>query len=180
MGLETIGVNDGKVKINGSGGVDPSYLLVIDADQLVSYGVAALDFSSSPTSEFPQNIDIPADSDIWDSANETLIENMILGQGNLWRIEFDYSGKNMNDVAGLSILLSNTLSGFVANRTVALPAGRTSDTDQEVLLYTIADAASLPAPLGTGQGYELTLNCNKALTITITSLVRHSFHHNNR
>lgn len=172
--------NDGKVKINGSGGVQPSLVLVANTPQVLDYGAAALDLSPSPITEFPQNILLPTDSDVWNDTDNTLIENPILGQTHNWRVIFDYSGKNLNDVASIDIRLVNPISGFATDDVIVTAEGRTADTDLQAYLTTIADSNSLPAPLGTGKGYELYFESNKALTITVKSVTRISDMHSSR
>lgn len=172
--------NEGRVKINGSGGVQPSYTLTANVDQVIDYGAAALDLSASPTTEWPQNIVSPTDGDIWNDANDSLIENPIPGQVHNWRVIFDYSGKPNNSNAGMTVFLRNPLSGFEAAFTLTLPSGRTADTNQIAILTTIADGASLPPPVGSGQGYELVFNSNLGLDITVTSVTRISNFHNER
>ena len=149
-------------------------------DSIVDYGTAALDLSSSPTNEWPQNILFPNDTLIWDSVHKTVWENLIAGQAHIWRVIFDYTGKNNNDVVGVDVSLKNPLSGFVTTNTVVLPEGTTSGTNQQALLITFADGASLPPPLGTGYGYNITFNANKGITTTVTSMSRISLQHYTR
>lgn len=176
--------NEGKVKVNGHMGIQPSYTLAINTDQIVYYGTGigsdTLNLSTAPTTEWPQNISTPVDSNLYNASDSTFYENFVLGQTHLWRVILDYSGKSTNDNVGLNVLLRNTLSGFESNATLTLPSGRTSDTDQQALILTIADDASLPPPFGTGVGYQLVLNCNKAITVTVKSVARISQQHSER
>jgi len=173
-------VGEGRVKINGSGGSQPTFSLVANVETVVDFGVLGLDFSSSPTNEWPQNVLVPSDSDIWRPISKSLIENTIPGQTHVWRVIFDYSGKNLNQLVGLDVILKNNLSGFIVQGTMTLPAGRTADSNQQQLLITIADGSSLPAPFGSGVGYQLLFRANRSLNIVVQSITRISQFHNLR
>jgi len=172
--------NDGKVKINGSGGIQPSYSLLADTEQIIDYPATPLNLSPSPTTQFPQNILVPSDLNVWLAGTKTFLENTVLGQKTEWRFIFDWSGKSMQAVVEVQVILRNTLSGFETKSIVVLPEGQTSGSNYSALLLTIADGNSLPAPFGTGQGYQLIFKSSTALNIVIVSSTRTSHQHNVR
>lgn len=175
--------NEGQVKINDGNGVKPIYTwsgagIPAGTFQQITYA-SPLGLSASPTTQWPQNITTPADSDLYDSVNDTFIENTVLGQVNFWRVIIHYSGKAGNIAAGIEVRIQNTLSGFLECAVVTLPRTSTAGT-VVLLLQTIADEASLPAPLGTGQGYEFALNTTDDITLEISSIVRSNYQKNHR
>lgn len=171
---------DGNVKIvNDSTGIPPFYALVPGVSTKLTY-TPPLVYAPSPTTEWPQNIANPSDSDIYDAVNDTFIENAILGQVHAWRIQFDYSGKNLNQVVGIDVCLENTLSGFKVCDTVVLPENQVAGVGEQAILITVADQDSLPAPVGLGQGYELTFVSTHNVAINVTNISRISNFHNRR
>jgi len=159
----------GQVKCNTGNSLKPTITNPSVYTQLVY--ASPLGFSSYPTNKWPQNIDVPADSDFYDFVNDTFIENTILGQINKLRIIVDYSGKPSSQDAGLRIRLRNTLSGFVLEDIAALDKESTSGS-VVFSLTTIADQASLPSPKGTGHGYEIHFICDENITLVVDSVVR--------
>lgn len=176
-------LNEGQVKLNTGNSLKPSYTWggidpPVGTWQQITYA-SPLGLSASPVTEWPQNITSPTDADLYDSVNDTFIENTVLGQVNFWRVILAYSGKAGNIAAGIEVRIQNTLSGFLEVHTTALP--RTSTTGCVALvLATIADAASLPAPFGTGQGYEFSLNSTDDLTLEVDSIARINYQKNPR
>ena len=165
--------NAGQVKINNGNSVKPTFTFNagnLDIYQQIIYALP-LGLSSYPTTRFPKNIDTPVDSDIYDSVNNTFIENTIPGQIQKWRFIISYSGKPTNKSAGVTVKLKNTLSGFVLASIITIPeksaSGFTSTT-----LTTIADSVSLPSPFGTGQGYVIEIVSDTEVEIIIESVTR--------
>lgn len=101
-----------------------------------------------------------------------LIENPKFGQPHAWRIIGTYSNKPSGNTGELVISLRNPVSGFNTSSNIAFPNGKTTGSFS-VLLYTIADSASITPP----NGYILTAQISFAdtnLNITINSITRFS------
>jgi hypothetical protein len=174
--------NAGEVKVNGAAGVKP----VIqwggggvnpnpnDPVQLV-YGAGALDISGSEITKWPANITTPQDSDFYDSANNTFLENTLIGQRHEWRFDFSYAGKGAGATTGIRFRLYNTNPASSLNLIYefTIPNERTSGGIL-VLFRTIADSVSLPPPIGNGQGYNIELTADDPITITLDSVLRSS------
>lgn len=166
--------NTGQVKINTGNSLKPTITVTagnVDTLQKVQYA-SPLGLSSYPTNKWPQNIDSPSDSDIYDSVNHTFIENTILGQIQHWRLIVSFSGKVNADTA-VRIKLSNPKppSTFVLEDVVVLTKTLTSGIFQ-VTFTSIADGLSVPAPIGNGQGYEIELTSDGACVFVVESLTR--------
>jgi hypothetical protein len=169
--------NSGQVKVNSSNSVKPTFALVSNVEQQLIYDATGpgviLDISGFPTTSWPQNITTPVDGDFYDSANNTFIENLVMGQINIFRIIFDFSGKSINDTPTLYFIIRNTLSGFEAKASIGIGSNQTSGTDLYSEVITIADGASLPpAGGGAGIGYELHLLSTENMTVTVDSITR--------
>lgn len=165
--------NEGQVKINDGSGVKPTFIFTnpnLDIFQQVTYN-SPLSLSASPVTQWPENIISPDENDIYDFVNDTFIENTILGQLNVWRLLFDFSNKSVGATTGIIVRIENTLSGFQTDYLVSIPDERT-DGRFSVFFYTIADSASLPAPFGAGQGYELSITSDDPIDIVLDSLTR--------
>lgn len=158
----------------------PTLVLASNVEQRIDYFTDPLSLSSSPTTEFPQNIVSPTDSDLWKTATSTLIENTVPGQAHWWRFIFDYSGKSINNNTGLELKLRNILSGFEGKSQITLPSGETNNNNFIATIITIADGASLPSPFGTGQGYQLWIESTSGITFELTSVTRISVQHFDR
>ena len=148
--------NNGQVKINDGNGIvagwgfgDPS---INGQWQSVIYNLP-LGLSSSPTTTWPETILNPTDDDIYDNANERFIENPVLGQSHLWRIQFEYL-KAQGPNTEFFFEIRNNLSGFILADYFLVQREGIPYFDL-VTTLTIADSASVPAPNGTGEGYEL-------------------------
>jgi len=171
----------GQVKVNDGNGTKFSHTFTGggggDTGTFVQLTYATpLGLSSSPTTTWPSNIASPTDADIYDSVNDTFIENTVLGQVHLWRVIVQYSGKSAGQSIGTVVKLENTLSGFTEEVVQTAPSDTTSGT-MTFLLTTIADSASLPAPFGTGQGYELSVTAYDPMTVVVDSVTRISNAH---
>lgn len=161
----------GQVKINDGNSLKPTLVDPAVFTQIVYASV--LGISAYPTTKWPQNVDVPVDGDVYDFVNDTFLENLIPGQVHMWRVILSYSGKAGAQDAVLSLRVQNTLSGFVEINSKALDKGSTSG-DLVFTMTTIADAASLPAPFGTGQGYEFSLLSDEDITLVVESITRFS------
>ena len=181
--------NDGAVKVNDGNGVVPGWANG-DADSInnqwqnLSYG-SPLGLSSFPTTSWPLNNPAPVDGDIYDVANETFIENTIPGQTNLWRIQCEFNKVGQGG-GRIQIEMRNTLSTFVIGDYVSIP-GALDEGEFSITFLTIADGASLPPPLGTGQGYEIRFMADNnnfqedpGNFLRINSITRVSLHYANR
>jgi len=172
--------NDGQIKINSGGGgvpVQPTYILVANVAQQVIY-TPTLNISAFPTSSPPLNVNggVFLDAHIYDFAAGPTVgkfqENAQLGQINIWRFILNYSNKQLNNTGVITVSLSNPLSGFVAKASFALPQGLTAENDRYSEIITIADAASLKAPLGTGNGYVCEVASTTNVDVVFTSITR--------
>ena len=181
--------NDGAVKINNGNLLLPGWRFG-DAESInnqwqnVAYA-SPLGFSSFPTTSWPQNIDTPTDADIYDSVNETFIENTIPGQTHIWRIQLQFDKQGSGGVR-LQVRLRNPISGFLVEDFVNFP-GALDVGEFNPLLVTIADSASLPAPFGSGQGYLLEVMADNnsfqsaaGNFLEIVSVTRISLHYSSR
>lgn len=125
--------------------------------------------SASPTTVYPYNS--PMDySAMWDSANQKLRENNILGQVHKWRIQGTYANKATGNNGQLQFRLHNTDSGFIVTSESTLPTGLTTG-NFTFELTTIADNDSLAA----GKGYILevvTSFADNNLIVNISSIMR--------
>lgn len=176
--------NDGQVKVNTGNGIRPRWdsttASINGVWQQVTYQ-APLGISSAPTTSWPANNPSPVDSDIYDFANNSFVENKIPGQVNFWRVQFGFQKGSSQTV--LDIRLSNPLSGFVLCTNFNTVAGQTIG-NFFVIFETIADGASLPPPFGTGFGYILEVRAdnnsyasNVNQFLQITSFTRFSAHY---
>lgn len=177
------GKNEGQVKINTGNSLKPTVTWgggspAPGVFQRIIYE-SALGFSAAPVTEWPENILTPQDSDIYDFVNDTFIENAVLGQVNFWRALFTFSGKQGNIAAGVEMKIENTLSGFMEEFITTLPRTATSGSFA-IVPVTVADGNSLPAPLGTGQGYKFSLNSTDNMTVVLESLTRVTYQKNQR
>lgn len=171
VGQLTVSFNNaGEVKVNGAGGVKPSFQWggggnPSPGDELqVVYGAGALDISGVEITKWPANITTPQDSDFYDGTNNTFLENTLIGQRHEWRFDFSYAGKNSGAQTGVRFRIYNTNPSSTLNLTGGLL----------VLFRTIADSLSLPAPLGTDQGYNIAITADDPITITLESVLRSS------
>ena len=165
----------GHVKINTGNGVNPILNLAANAEQDFDYTLP-LGISSFPTTTFPMMVASPSTSDIYDDVNNTFPENLVSGQWHLWRQELSYANKPNNQGSRVILRIYNPLSAFSFPVEINL-----ADTDTSgnfgFTFATIADAASLPSPLGTGVGYRFAAESETTLDLTLDSLVRRSEAH---
>lgn len=166
----------GQVKINTGNSVQPSFALTANTPQIFSYA-SPLGLSSFPTTTWPQMVGTPSDSDVVDFVNGTFLENLRSGQKHVWRFEFGYSGKPNNQTCQVIVRLYNSLSGFERFENIFLSDVSTSGSFKSDFI-TIADSASLPPPLGSGQGYLLEVISQRAMTIFLKDSTRFSDVHN--
>ncbi|WP_415326365.1 hypothetical protein [Chryseobacterium sp. MMS23-Vi53] len=169
--------NEGVVKINGgSAGAKPSWSNVAaNTTRQVSYS-SPLSFATWPTTCWPDN-SIVADTKILKNSNQ-FVENGVMGQVHQWRIIINYT-KNLNILSqDIRFILRNPISGFRSEISGVIPSSKTSG----ILVYnfiTIADGASLPPPLGTGNGYIIEWIASDIITtLSIDSITRISFQKN--
>jgi len=168
--------NEGVVKINAGGagaGTKPNWSNVsANTTRQVTYPLPLV-YATSPTTSWPENSLI---SDVKILAGNQFLENGVLGQVHQWRIIVNYT-KDANILSqDIRFILRNPLSGFRSEISGVIPSGKTSG----ILVYsftTIADGASLPAPIGTGGGYILEwVASDDITTISIDSVTRISYH----
>lgn len=168
--------NAWQVKILDGNWVTPQFVFVwwggsnLWVFQQVTYA-SPLWLSPSPTTTRPANITSPTDADIYDFVNDTFIENTVLWQVHQWRVNLQYSGKSSWQNSGISIKLENTISWFI-EETLVYAASATTSGHISVILNTIADGDSLPAPFGTWQWYEISVTAYDPMTIDVDSVTR--------
>lgn len=168
--------NEGVVKINAGGagaGTRPTYSnLAAGSTTQITYA-SPLVYASSPTTSWPENSTI-ADNKIFSGGQ--FLENEVLGQVHTWRIILNYTKNNNILSQDIRLVFRNPLSTFRTEVSGVIPSGKTSG----ILVYniiTIADGASLPAPLGTGGGYIIELIPSDTITsLNIDSVTRISSH----
>ncbi len=184
-----VDLDSGQVKINDGNGA-PAQWAFGDADSIdnqwqpINYALP-LGISAEPTTSWPQTMPAPTDADIYDSANGTFLENPVLGQVHFWRLSFEFfkaAGPNTE----VFFEIRNTLSGFVVNKRI-IAAVEGQPIFNVVSFITIADGASLPPPLGTGQGYEIRVFATNNLLqseagtyLRINAITRVSAHYSSR
>ena len=115
---------------------------------------------------------------IYNTVAGTWVENTVVGQTSLWRIQIRYTrtGNQNNREIVLRIRNPDPLSSFELEEARILPGGPPfNDFSYTFQFQTVADALSLPPPAGTGVGYELELQTIQAgLTIDEVQIVRTS------
>jgi hypothetical protein len=166
----------GQVKINTGNSVQPSFVLTANTPQIFSYA-SPLGLSSFPTTTWPQMVGTATDGDIVDFTNGTFLENLRSGQKHVWRFEFGYSGKPNNQTCGVVVRFYNSISGFERFENVFLSENLNTGGFKADFI-TIADSASLPSPLGSGQGYALEVTSELGMTVTLKDSTRFSDAHN--
>lgn len=170
--------NDGVVKINAGGagsGTKPNWTnTAANTTRQVTYALPLI-YASSPTTSWSEN-SLVSDAKIY-SGNQ-FIENGVMGQVHQWRIIINYTKSSNILSQDIRFILRNPLSGFRSEISGVIPSSKTSG----ILVYnftTIADGASLPAPLGTGGGYVLEWVASDTITtLSIDSVTRISFQKN--
>jgi len=143
----------GQVKVNSYNGVaedKPSQTITTTAANVLfgpftfEYG-ANLNFSSSPTNQFPIMDPNKNDASIWDDVNKKFRENNSLGQQTFWRFIFSYTRTSFQKVQ-VVFRLRNPDTGFETSRKIYFSEERIGATDtgfETIELITIADNASL-------------------------------------
>lgn len=167
--------NSGQVKINTWEWIKPTLVYsgwTVGDFQQITY-TSPLWLSGTPTTSWPKNVPLAdrGESDLYDFVNDTFLENKVPWQQNTFRVIVNFSGKWSGQLTGIIIRLENTLSWFVLEDTRTLP-NELTDWSMTFYLTTIADAASLPAPYGTGQWYEMSLYSDDPITLEIDSITR--------
>lgn len=145
--------NDGNVKINGgAGGVMPEWPNggPDSIDSTWQPIVYTTPLTLSGVTKWPNNIITPTDADVYLVGTNTFIENPVDLQVHLWRLQFEF--EKQSSQTNLEIRLMNPLSGFTLETFTNFASGLT-DGHLIATFVTVADSASLPPPLGTGQGY---------------------------
>jgi len=145
----------GQVKVIDGNGVKPSHnhTGASSVEQVINYATP-LTLAVSPTTTFPPMDTVADETSVWDDANSTFLENKMLGQVHLWRLIFNYNKNATGKKNLIRLRLYNALSGFSISNEHYL--SEEADAGSFVVIFeTIADSASLPTPLGTGQGYQV-------------------------
>ena len=181
--------NDGQVKMNDGNGIVAGWRFgdvesINGQWQTIKYA-APLGLSAFPTTSWPRNIATPTDADTYDFVNNTFLENPVPGQTHTWRIVIEYV-KSAGPNTDLFFELRNTLSGFSLEQYILAQKEQLPFMDL-IEFVTIADAASLPPPYGTGQGYEIRVQASNNLLqeeagdyLLMTSITRVSEHFTRR
>lgn len=154
----------------GSDITHPSYIdLSANVGNYVPFNFALteVELAPAPITNFPENETNPTitgifqddaftvapDGRIVGGTADSYLENASLGQVNFWRvIIYAYFDGDLSNEGHLELRIRNPQSGFVTSDTQYVPAPE-GIYELSFLLITIADGASLPAPLGSGNGY---------------------------
>ncbi|BFO67482.1 hypothetical protein [Chryseobacterium sp. KCF3-3] len=168
--------NEGVVKLNSGNGNKPTFLfrnsggIPLQTYQNIIYQSPinlSTDFSSSPTTSWPENILSPTVGDFYNSSTNRFLENPIGGQVHTWRIIVKYSNKNNGSVGNVTVNLSNPVppSTFSIDQTAIAPNGVTSG-NLVFYLVSIADNLSI------GSGYSLKIQSDTPMDAVIDSITR--------
>ncbi|WP_226064805.1 hypothetical protein [Kaistella polysaccharea] len=170
--------NDGVVKINsGAGGVKPSYSLNHSGN---SYGPKVqvlyntpLIFAPSPTTSWPEtSIPFPGNtSTIYQGttpATQRWRENPVPGQVHVWRVITTVTPGD-NATGSVRAIFENPDSGFNVTSVQVIPGGsKDAGNTLTFYFYTIAD----PDSLAPGAGYQLFVQSDISVTLTVESITR--------
>ena len=170
------GRNEGVVRIDGSNGNtnDKPVIAFTNADLNIYKYINYTTPLARPFAFWPENITPPiTDANIVRTynSNTTFVENSIIGQVHTWRINATFADKPSGTGGFITIRFTNPISGFILQQYVPCQTNTTS-ANFTVNFITVADQASLPAPLGTGSGYNILITTDVRLTITIQSITR--------
>jgi hypothetical protein len=180
VALSNINSYAGEVKVNGAGGVKPSIIwgsggVAVGTEVLLEYGAGSLDFSGDEIIKWPNNISSPQDADFYNDIEKSFLENTIVGQRHEWRFDFKYTGKGGGATTGVRFRIYNTnpSSSFNLIYEYTIPNERT-EGGLLIIFRTIADSLSLPAPTGSGHGYNIAISADDPITIELDSVLRSS------
>lgn len=167
--------SEGVVKISGGAGTLPTWTNVpANTTNQVIYSMP-LSYAASPTTSWPDNSP-PSDARIF--KNNQFLENAVMGQVHQWRIIINYTKGSNASSQDIRFILRNPSSGFRSETSAVIPSNKTNG----ILVYnftTIADGASLPPPLGTGNGYIIEwISSDPVALLSIDSVTRVSFQKN--
>lgn len=170
------GKNEGVVRIDGSSGNvnNKPVIAFTNADLNIYKYINYTTPLARPFAFWPENITPPiTDANIVGTynSNTTFVENSIIGQVHTWRINATFTNKPSGTGGFITIRFTNPISGFILQQYVPCQTNTTS-ANFTVNFITVADQASLPAPLGTGSGYNILITTDVRLTITIQSITR--------
>ncbi len=172
---------EGVVKVLDGNSVKPLVSMtavsagVPTAEQEFNY-TSPLTLSSSPTTHFPiAEVDKDGTS-MYDFVNDSFLEYRSLGSTNTFRFTFTWTKPGaLTSKFLINIRLYNPLSGFSVAYSTYISEETTSG-EFTSHFSTIADPASLPSPLGTGNGYKLVVSiigdANSQCDITLENFVR--------
>jgi len=133
----------------------------------LNFALTDVELAPAPITNFPENevnptitgifqddaFTVAPDGLILGGTADSYLENQSLGQVNFWRvIIYAYFDGDLSDEGNIELRIRNPLSGFVTSDTQYCPAPE-GIYELSFLLITIADGASLPGPLGSGNGY---------------------------
>ncbi|MCS3529552.1 hypothetical protein [Chryseobacterium sp. JUb7] len=170
--------NEGVVKINAGGngaGNKPSWTNVsANTVKQITYNLPLV-YATPPTTSWPDN-SANFDSKVY--AGNRFLENAVKGQVHQWRVIVNYTKSANIYSQDVRLILRNPTSGFISEMSGVIPSSKTSGS----LVYnltTIADVASLPAPVGTGTGYVLEWVASDTMnSLSVDSITRISFQKN--
>jgi hypothetical protein len=151
--------SSGQVKVNSGNSVKPSVSLLTTSAGIPSTEqdfiyVSPLQISAAPTTHYPIAEANKDESSIFDFTNGTFLEYRSLGSQNLFRLTFNWSKSNIGKKFMLRVRLYNPLSSFTQTQEIYI-SEETDSGEFTFTFWTIADSATLPSPLGTGNGYKI-------------------------
>lgn len=154
---------EGVVKVNDGNSIKPAVSMtttsagVPTAEQEFNY-VSPLGISSAPTTHYPISETDKDETSSYDFVNDTFLEFRSLGCTNTFRFTFNWNKPGaLNSKFIINIRLYNPLSSFTLGYSNYI-SEETSSGVFSCLFSTIADTASLPSPLGFGNGYKLVVS----------------------
>jgi hypothetical protein len=151
--------SSGQVKVNDGNGIKPTVTVVEGGEEVAFSYSSPLNISASPVTKYPISEANKDESSIYDFTNNTFLEYGTLGGQNMFRLYFTWA-KDPAATAKefvISFRLYNELGSFTQTQNIYV-SKETSSGAQTVNLWTIANSASLPSPLGTGKGYKIVVS----------------------
>ncbi len=162
--------NDGVVKINSGNGAaqtQPVLNLTKSGNEFgpfhdVEY-LPSLNYATASTN-WPENILNPQDSDIYNFTTNRFLENTVDGQVHMWRVILGLAPSN-SSAGSISGKIYNPDSGFETTSVQLIPGGNNQAT-ASFIFFTIADSSSI------GSGYKIAFSANNNISVYVKSIAR--------
>ena len=171
----------GQVQILDGNSIKPmtNNIITIDftptPEQIFKY-TSPITIAPSPFTVWPRMAPVQSEASIWDNVNETFLENTSLGQSHQWNFNFSFIRQiNIDDNFVIIIKFFNVITGEEYMNNVSIN-NEIANGKFSINFNTIANNTSLPSPIGTGNGYQLTSSIigkkNIDCDITLESMTR--------